>query len=143
MSKMFILLAVLISASLAETLTVTILCDSPEKTLVTIDRNMGRQFIAEANEPGGLILIRYLDYVYLTGDVNGDGRVDPNDRQMVAAMIVPPVIPPIVAPTMVYRTFAGTTYHKAGCRYLKNAGVEVELSMAQVLGLKPCLVCKP
>ena len=143
MSKIIILAAMVIAAAFAETLTLTILCDSPEKTLVTIDRNMGRQFIAEPNEPGGLILIRYLDYVYLTGDVNGDGRVDPNDQRIVAAMVPPPVIPPIVAPTVVYRTFAGTTYHKAGCRYLKNAGIEVELAIAQTMGLKPCLVCKP
>lgn len=137
MSKVFILLVILFSAAFAETLTVTILCDSPEKTLAAIDRNMGRQFIAEPNEPGGLILIRYLDYVYLTGDVNGDGRVDPNDRQIVAAMIVQPAV------QKVYRTASGTTYHKAGCRYLKNAGIEVELAIAQTMGLKPCSVCKP
>ena len=135
MSKIIILAAMVIAAAFAETLTLTILCDSPEKTLVTIDRNMGRQFIAEPNEPGGLILIRYLDYVYLTGDVNGDGRVDPNDRSIVAAMVQPAVT--------VLRTTSGTTYHKAGCRYLKNSSIELTLSEAQKLGLKPCSACKP
>ena len=135
MKLLMTLIAVLIAFTVAETLTLTILCDSPEKTLVTIDRNMGRQFIAEPNEPGGLILIRYLDYVYLTGDVNGDGRVDPNDQRIVAAMAQPAV--------KVFRTASGTTYHKAGCRYLKTSSIELTLSDAQKLSLKPCSACKP
>lgn len=44
--------------------------------------------------------------------------------------------------TIVHRTKTGECYHKAGCSYLKS-DIEVTLSDAIELGLRPCSRCHP
>lgn len=43
----------------------------------------------------------------------------------------------------VYRTPAGSKYHTAKCRYVKNVAHSLTITEANRMGLSPCSICKP
>ncbi|MBO4900279.1 MAG: hypothetical protein J5509_08295 [Lachnospiraceae bacterium] len=43
--------------------------------------------------------------------------------------------------TTVYITNTGSKYHNAGCRYLKNSKIAIDLADAKEQGYEPCKVC--
>jgi hypothetical protein len=43
----------------------------------------------------------------------------------------------------VYITETGSSYHRAGCRYLSQSSIAISLQNAKTQGYAPCSVCKP
>ncbi len=141
-------------AAEARTYTMSLMCYPQESALIglmesllAIDRNMNKTYRIDPNGPDKLVSIKLTDYINLTGDINTDGRVDPNDRALVIATIQPAKadpnvpIPPPAQETMVYVTASGTSYHKAGCRYVTATSTQITLSQAQASGKRPCSSC--